>query len=327
MADDLSNLWANLTLSEGEDGEIEINTSEVQGAIKRGQSCVVGKLVSDRMVSKETIKTTLICWWRLKGTFTFKILGSNLFLIEFESAQDKIRVLEGRPWVFEGNLFMIEDFDGHSSPSEFTFEKASFWVRMLNLPLACMGREVGIKLGGSLRQVEEVDTDCNGIGWGEFLRVKIMIDLYKPLSRGRMLKFDGKTTLIGFKYERLPTYCYHCGVICHGIEGCLKRSSLRNKETIQFGPWLRATSPTRKPEKGYERHTDHAESSRFSPSAPDGRTRRDDHQEKMGYGRKRKTTYSDEDVHGGGGPAGPKVHKRDEQISRHKSGGQLCGFP
>ncbi|XP_059436069.1 uncharacterized protein LOC132168989 [Corylus avellana] len=277
MADELSNLWANLTLSEGKDGEIEINTSKVQGVIKRGQSYVVGKLVSDRMVSKETIKTTLMRWWRLKGTFTFKILGSNLFLIEFESDRDKIWVLEGRPWVFEGNLFMVEDFDGHTSPSKFTFEKASFWVRMMNLPLACMGREVGIKLGGSLGQLEEVDTDRDGIGWGEFLRVKIMIDLYKPLSRGRMLKFDSNTTLIGFKYERLPKYCYHCGVICHGIEGCLKRSLLRNKETIQFGPWLRATSPTRKPEKVHERHTDHADSSIFSPFAPEGGTQRDGH--------------------------------------------------
>lgn len=81
--------------------------------------------------------------------------------------------------------------------------KASFWVRMMNLPLACMVREVGIKLGTSVGQVEEVDTDKEGVGWGEFLRVKIKVDLYKPFIRGRMLKFDGKLTLIGFKFEHL----------------------------------------------------------------------------------------------------------------------------
>jgi hypothetical protein len=59
-------------------------------------------------------------------------------------------------------------------------------------------------------QVEEVDTDKDGIGLGEFLQVKIKIDLYKPLTRGRMLKFDGKLTLIGFKFEHLPKFCYHC---------------------------------------------------------------------------------------------------------------------
>jgi hypothetical protein len=91
-----------------------------------------------------------------------------------------------------------------------------------------MSREVGFKLGASVGKVEEVDTDKDGIGWGECLRVKILIDLYKPLSRGRMLKFDGKSFLIGFKYEHLPKFCFHCGVICHGIEGCLKRNGMRN---------------------------------------------------------------------------------------------------
>jgi hypothetical protein len=244
MADELSNLWANLSLSEGEDGEQEIQTTEVKGLVSQGRSCIVGKLVSERMVSLETFKTSLVRGWRLKGKYTFKILGENLFLIEFELDTDKVRVLKGRPWAFEGNLFLVEDFDGRTSPSEFTFDKASFWVRMSNLPLACMGREVGLKLRASIGTVKEVNTDKDGIGSGEFLRVKIMIDLHKPLSHGRMLKFEGKSTLVGFKYERLPKFCFHCGVICHGVEGCLKKTMMRNQEVVQFGPWLRANSPT-----------------------------------------------------------------------------------
>jgi hypothetical protein len=255
MADDLATLWANLALSEREDDEVEIQTRDVTKIVNRGQSCVVGKLMSKRVVCKETLKTKLKGWWKLSGTVTFKVLGGNLFLIEFELAKDKKRVLEGGPWEFEGNLFLVEDFDGRTSPSDFTFDKASFWVRMTNLPLACMGREVGFKLGGSAGIVEEVDTDADGVGWGEFLRVKILVDLYKPLSRGRMMKFEGKSYLIGFKYERLPKFCFHCRVICHGKEGCLKRSTMRNQEDLtQFGPWLRANSPIRRGDRIQDRH-------------------------------------------------------------------------
>jgi hypothetical protein len=255
MADDLSNLWANLSLSEREDEEVEIQAAEVTKIVRRGQFCIVGKLLGERMVSKETIKDTFKRWWRISGTFTFKIIGENLFLIEFEKAKDKRRVLDGRPWGFERNLFLVEDFDGRTAPTEFTFNKASFWVRMTNLPLACMGREVGFKLGASVGTVEEVDTDAEGIGWGEFLRVKISIDLYKPLPRGRMMKFEGKSNLIGFKYENLPKFCFHCGVICHGPEGCLKRNELRNQDDFtQYGPWLRATSPNRRGDRNHDRH-------------------------------------------------------------------------
>jgi hypothetical protein len=49
-----------------------------------------------------------------------------LFLVEFTNEGDKRRVLEGRPWVFEGSLFLPEDFDGCTSPSDITFEKAAF---------------------------------------------------------------------------------------------------------------------------------------------------------------------------------------------------------
>jgi hypothetical protein len=81
-------------------GELEIQKTEVKGVIQRGKTCIVGKLLFDRIVSKETIKSTLLCWGKLLASFTFKILGGNLFLIEFEVAYDKARVLEGRPWVF-----------------------------------------------------------------------------------------------------------------------------------------------------------------------------------------------------------------------------------
>ena len=89
MANDLATLWANLALSEGEDDEVEIQARHMTKIVNRGQSCVVGKLMSERVVCKETLKTKLKGWWKLSMTFTFKVLGGNLFLIEFELPRDK----------------------------------------------------------------------------------------------------------------------------------------------------------------------------------------------------------------------------------------------
>ena len=72
--------------------------------------------------------------------------------------------MKGRPWVFEGSLFLMEDFDGLTLPSNFTFDRETFWVRMINLPLACMGRDIGRKIGMSIGEVATVDTDAEGIG-------------------------------------------------------------------------------------------------------------------------------------------------------------------
>lgn len=116
-------------------------------------------------MSKETIKNNLQQWWRLAGTLTFKVLGITFFLIQFEQGRNKLQALDSRPWVFEGNLFLVEDFDGRTPPAKFTFGKASFWVRMFNLPLGCMGRDVGRKIGFSVGIVEEIDTDGDGVNF------------------------------------------------------------------------------------------------------------------------------------------------------------------
>ena len=155
-------------------------------------------------------------------------------------------MLEGRPWVFEGSLFAVEDCDGLMVPANYTFDKASFWVKMINLSLACMSLVVGQQIGSSIGHVEEVDVDDGGIGWREFLRVKITLDLHKPLVRGRMLKINGSSTLVGFQYERLPKFCFRCGVIKHGATGCsVAKGSRKQNATIEYGAWLRATSPKR----------------------------------------------------------------------------------
>lgn len=185
MAEDLSNLWRNLSLSEEESLEVEATEQGLHNIAARGRSCLVGKLLADRLIGKDGIKAILIRGWKPTGTTILKNLGENLFLVEFEHVWDKSRVLEGRLWVFEGNLFSLEDFNGTIAPTRMEFEKASFWVRMFHMPLACICETMGIQIGSSVGHVEEVETDEDKIGWGEYLRVRIRLDLSKPLARGR----------------------------------------------------------------------------------------------------------------------------------------------
>ena len=134
-----------------------------------------------------------------------------------------MRVLEGKPWVFEGNLFSVAKFDGGTPPSYLIFEKTAFWVRMYNLPLVCMGKQAGFQIEASIGMVEEVDADEEGMGWGEFLQVRIQLDLTKPLPRGHVLKYKGKASWVVFKYERLSRFCFQCKTIKYGPLGCLQR--------------------------------------------------------------------------------------------------------
>jgi hypothetical protein len=83
----------------------------------------------------------------------------------------------------------------------------------------------------------------------EYLRVRVVLDLTKPLSRGRTITLRNKTMWVPFKYEKIPKYCFKCGVIRHGTRGCVRvgvqKASSRDGEQ-EFGPWLRVPSPNRR---------------------------------------------------------------------------------
>lgn len=145
------------------------------------------------------------------------------------------------------------DFDGKSSPTQMDFSSAAFWIRMYNLPLACMGNEAGRRLGSSVGRVEEVDTNEEGIGWREYLQVRVEISVHRPIvARGRMLRLKDKLLWIDFQYEKLPWFCFRCGMINHGGRRCTKIETRRVSGVDfkpQYGPWLRAGSIRRGSER------------------------------------------------------------------------------
>jgi hypothetical protein len=271
MMEELSSMWGKFSLREEENVGVSLEAPEVEPLVKRGRSCIVGKLIADRIIPKEYYKDPLTRIWRPMGELMFNVIGENLFIAEFEHGEDKSRILEGRPWIFDGYLVSLADFDGLTPPKELKFERGSFWIRMYNLPLACMGKSTGEKIGASVGVVEEVDVWEDAAGWGEYLRVKVSIDLSSPLARGRMLHLQGRSTWVAFKFEKLPKFCYNCGVIKHGRSGCIEQGAGKKKgdeEGYPYGPWLRVAFPSRRGTGGEVRRGGRPTTGRQSKETP-----------------------------------------------------------
>lgn len=81
MAEDLSKLWRNFSLSEEESLRVEVVDLGMQEIFSRGRSCMVCKLFSDRIIGNDAIRTTLIRAWRPTRSLVFKVLGENIFLL------------------------------------------------------------------------------------------------------------------------------------------------------------------------------------------------------------------------------------------------------
>ena len=52
----------------------------------------------------------------------------------------------------------------------------------------CQTKEVGLTIGDTLRKVEKVDANAKGFCLGNSLRIRVLIDISKPLCRGRKVR-------------------------------------------------------------------------------------------------------------------------------------------
>lgn len=118
---------------------------------------------------------------------------------------------------------------------------SSFWVQIYNLKSRT--RETGKAIGASLGKVIDVDVADTGVQWGKCLRVRVEIDVTRKLIRGRKINFEEREARWEhFKYERLPNFCYRCGLLEHDLKDCSKsegNDKVEERGDLQYGAWLR----------------------------------------------------------------------------------------
>jgi hypothetical protein len=146
----LENLCSWITLTGGEKEGISISKGEISDVRQKGELCLVGKLWTKKPTNKEAFKTVLSRLWRTVETVIFKEIQENLWLFEFSDAVDKRRVLAGRPWAFDRQALIINEFDGQTPPSQMVFTSNPIWIQVHDMPLLCMSKMVGIKIGESM---------------------------------------------------------------------------------------------------------------------------------------------------------------------------------
>lgn len=79
------------------------------------------------------------------------------------------------------------------------------------------------------------------------MRVKVAVNVGKPLVKTLKIMVGGKHLWLSVKYEALPTYCFNCGRLGHALNFCdeADHSEELNPQDLPFGPEIKA-SPFKK---------------------------------------------------------------------------------
>jgi hypothetical protein len=124
------------------------------------------------------------------------------------------------------------------------FKTLSIWARVYELPTGFRTENIGRQLGNKIGKFLKMDLDEEFSGWRDFLRIRVKLDMEKPLTRVVFISLGaGKREPFRVKYEKLPKFCAVCGLLGHVETEC--GDGVHDKKALQYGDWLVA-SPERK---------------------------------------------------------------------------------
>jgi hypothetical protein len=234
-----------MRLSDHEKQHIRLRKERVSKSHQEAKFSLLFKLQTTRPFNGEAFKRSVRAMWSVHGDLLLSEIDDNLFVAAFPSEAALHRILAFSPWTFDKKLILLARFVGDLQPSAVKFTHSAFWIRIVNLPIKSMTREVGEDIGRAVGKLLEVDVpNENGIAWGRFLRIRVEVEIAKPLMRGCIIQIeDDKPVWVDFRYEHLPIFCYKCGLLGHSSSDCITgRSSSRSSvfDRDQYGPWLRA---------------------------------------------------------------------------------------
>ncbi|KAL0409479.1 UNVERIFIED_CONTAM: hypothetical protein Sradi_1882300 [Sesamum radiatum] len=172
-------------------------------------------------------------------------ISTNRYLFRFNHPIDRTRTMERSPWNFDRNILILNEMELEDNPQDINLNWCAFFIQVQGLPLRQMTAEVARYIWDRLGKFIEVDQ--GGQGWGSTMRIRVLLDVRQPLKRiMRLRSSTGETQQIWLLYERLPNFCYICGVLGHIAKSCPKQYEegyIDPGENTQYGSWMRAPTP------------------------------------------------------------------------------------
>ncbi|MBA0609098.1 hypothetical protein Godav_021218 [Gossypium davidsonii] len=220
MAKDINVLLERLNFSEEESKRV-ISTNTKPSNIQGYEAWVVGKIMSGEKVNREAMYRVLKSYGLLRkkneNPKPDPVALRSMFVCD-------VTICKG-PRTYN-----------------YVFNIMPLWIRIYNIPMEQMDRQVAIDVGKAIGEVVAIDWRDRDQGWTDHIRIRVRIDVLKPLRRVvHLVGSKGSKTICTIKYERLPAFCYICGLIGHTTQKCNRKEEhlVTGNISFQYGSWLR----------------------------------------------------------------------------------------
>ena len=243
--EDIVGRWKSLSITEEEGEIVGIDDETLQEGEKEVQSGILGKVLTKRPIRKTSFRGAIARLWKVEGGFTMRELENDVFLFLFNDEKERRRILDMEPWVFDKHLIVLKEVNGDDVPNWGDWCYTPFWVQAHNLPMRCIGEKIGMMIGEATGVALRVWKDKEGKCSGSFLRIRVLVDVSKPIRRVVPVRLgsSGVVHWAELKFERIPDFCFVCGRIGHIVSECQDPAAeaMIEAKKFQYGDWLIAS--------------------------------------------------------------------------------------
>ncbi|KAM0923275.1 hypothetical protein ACQ4PT_005595 [Festuca glaucescens] len=243
---DLQLLMKKLVLKDEELDDVVLPREEVVTLRENARWMAVVKVHTSNPFGNQPFFQKMDAAWGFAKKWSIRPAKENLFILQVSCIGDWNRALLEGPWIFRQMGVMIAPYDGIADPESVMLNRIHVWVQIRGIPPLFRKEEIVKDMAARIGEVLGTDMFALGASGTSFVRVRVKIDVFKPLTRVVGLHPEGQEKLhFQVLFEKLPRFCDVFGLLGHGELEC--RDGVHGDNDKQYGDWLVAPVEDRHP--------------------------------------------------------------------------------
>ncbi|KAG5525263.1 hypothetical protein RHGRI_031816 [Rhododendron griersonianum] len=185
MEEELLEKLSSFVLTNDEEEAVVLDVEDFNISRQECLRSAVGKVITQKGVNLGGLKASMeLAWGYPKGLKVMEV-GGGIYQFVFGKESDLLRVIAGGPWLYNNHFIVLHRWEEGLRPEQINFSYSPFWIQLRALPLEFMSIEVGRKMIVGFGEVQEVMMAQLHGNQGRCIRVRVELDITKPIPRGK----------------------------------------------------------------------------------------------------------------------------------------------